>query len=259
VSELSRRLVHVSGTAIPGAYVVGIVDWATLRWALLAAALAVVVVETVRLFAGLDWRVFRALVREYEHDNVAAYALFAWSTTLVAWLFAPPVAVPGMLMLSVGDPVAGVLGRRVGRDEGPTAGAGDVTSTAGAAGDGQAVDEAAADDAATDDAATDSDHESTSTTVAVDSTVASPELASRTKPPVVLAATFAVCFALAWPFTTGAAGAVVGGVAAAVGAAGATLADGVKPVVAGYVVDDNLSIPPAACTGIWLVFQLAGG
>jgi dolichol kinase len=41
--------------------------------------------------------------------------------------------------------------------------------------------------------------------------------------------------------------------AGVVGAAGATLADGIKPVVAGYVVDDNLSIPPVACGGMWLV------
>jgi hypothetical protein len=40
------------------------------------------------------------------------------------------------------------------------------------------------------------------------------------------------------------------------GAAGATVADGVKPVVAGYVVDDNLSIPPAACGTIWVVLWL---
>lgn len=35
------------------------------------------------------------------------------------------------------------------------------------------------------------------------------------------------------------------------------MADGAKPVVAGYVIDDNLSIPPVACTAIaatlWLL------
>ncbi len=40
------------------------------------------------------------------------------------------------------------------------------------------------------------------------------------------------------------------------GAAGATIADGVKPVVAGYVVDDNLSIPPAACVAMWVVLSV---
>ena len=44
---------------------------------------------------------------------------------------------------------------------------------------------------------------------------------------------------------------------ASLGGVAATLADGVKPVLGGYVVDDNLTIPPAAATGItvglWLV------
>jgi hypothetical protein len=42
---------------------------------------------------------------------------------------------------------------------------------------------------------------------------------------------------------------------AAAGAAGATFADGVKPVVAGYVVDDNFSIPPTAGGAMWLLAQ----
>jgi len=58
----------------------------------------------------------------------------------------------------------------------------------------------------------------------------------------VLAATFLVCLALAWPF--------VAPVPAALGALAATLADGAKPVVRGYVVDDNLTIPPAAAAAI---------
>ncbi|MFC7235069.1 dolichol kinase [Halosegnis marinus] len=60
----------------------------------------------------------------------------------------------------------------------------------------------------------------------------------------VLLAMFGVCTLLALPF--------VGSVPAIAGAAAATLADGVKPVVAGYVVDDNLTIPPAAALAITL-------
>ena len=71
---------------------------------------------------------------------------------------------------------------------------------------------------------------------------------------------FGVCLALAVgtfvaegfePSTT----VVAAGVA---GAAGATIADGVKPVVAGYVVDDNLSIPPVACAAMWVALWLLG-
>ena len=60
----------------------------------------------------------------------------------------------------------------------------------------------------------------------------------------VLLAMFGVCTLLALPF--------VGSLAAIAGAAAATLADGVKPVVRGYVVDDNLTIPPAAAVAITL-------
>jgi dolichol kinase len=58
----------------------------------------------------------------------------------------------------------------------------------------------------------------------------------------VLLSMFGVCTLLAAPF--------VPTVAAVLGGAAATLADGVKPVVAGYVVDDNLTIPPAAAVAI---------
>jgi dolichol kinase len=58
----------------------------------------------------------------------------------------------------------------------------------------------------------------------------------------VLFATFGVATILAVPF--------VGSVPAILGGAAATLADGAKPVVRGYVIDDNLTIPPAAAVAI---------
>ncbi|QZY00743.1 dolichol kinase [Halobaculum rubrum] len=72
----------------------------------------------------------------------------------------------------------------------------------------------------------------------------------------VLAVMFLVCFALAVPVTVPHAGTVVGVAAAAAGALGATVADGLKPVIRGYVVDDNLTIPPAAGAAMTAVFLL---
>lgn len=69
------------------------------------------------------------------------------------------------------------------------------------------------------------------------------------KRPRVLVGMFLVSFALAYPFVTVA--------AAAVGALGATLADGIKPVVAGHVVDDDLTIPIAAAVAMWAVLLVA--
>lgn len=196
MSEIGRRLVHVSGTGLPAFYLLDLVTWRQLQYLLVAGLLVAGTLEFFRLFVGLDWWVYQRLTREYEQDNPAGYVLYFVSLTAVALVFEPLVAIPGMLMLTVGDPISGLLGSND---------------------------------------------------------------AGRAKRIGVLAAMFGVCFLLAAPFTMRAAvGApwLVGVAAAAVGAAGATVADGVKPVVATYVIDDNLSIPPAACVGIWLVLAL---
>ncbi|SDL91978.1 Dolichol kinase [Halogranum gelatinilyticum] len=194
MSEIGRRLVHVSGTALPGLYLLDLVSWTQLGYLLVFGSLVVAVLEVLRLQVGLDWWIYRELTREYEQDNPAGYALYFFSMTAVALVFAPYVAIPGMLMLTIGDPISGILG----------------SNDAGTA-----------------------------------------------KQAGVLLAMFGVCFALAWPFVDGATSSFPIAVAAAgLGALGATLADGLKPVVAGYVVDDNLSIPPAAAVGIWLVLTL---
>jgi dolichol kinase len=66
------------------------------------------------------------------------------------------------------------------------------------------------------------------------------------KPVPVLLSMFGICVFLALPF--------VSPIPAICGAIAATAADGVKPVIASYVIDDNLSIPPAAALAI-----VAGG
>ncbi len=62
------------------------------------------------------------------------------------------------------------------------------------------------------------------------------------KPFRVLATMFVICTLIALPF--------VHPVPAICGAFAATVADGAKPVIAGYVIDDNLTIPPAAAVSI---------
>ncbi|KAB1197663.1 MULTISPECIES: dolichol kinase [Haloferax] len=186
-AEIKRRLVHASGSGVPLLYILGIVDWQTLGYLFVVASVAVTVLELFRLYGDLEWRIFDELTREYEQDNVAGYALYTYSQAFVALVFAPHVAVPGMLMLTIGDPISGLLG---------SAPVGEMKSFS------------------------------------------------------TLAVMFTVCFALTAPFVIPVAGVVGGSVAAAAGALGATAADGVKPVVAGYVVDDNLSIPPVSCTAI---------
>jgi dolichol kinase len=195
MSELQRRLVHASGGLIPLGYLVGLIPWGVVVGLFLVGVLVATVLEMLRLGVGLDWAIYDRLTREYEQDNPAGYALYMYSMAAVALVFSPPIAVSGMLMLAIGDPVSGLLG----------------SSSVG-----------------------------------------------EIKGAPTLLAMFGVCLALALG-TFVAEGSelefivVAAGVA---GAAGATVADGVKPVVAGYVVDDNLSIPPAACGTIWVVLWL---
>jgi dolichol kinase len=110
VSELGRRAVHASGAGLPGLYLLSVVDWPTLRVLLVGFAGVAALLEVLRLSVGLDWAVYDRLTREYEQDNPAGYALYAVSMAGVGLVFGPTVAVPGMLMLAVGDPVSGLLG-----------------------------------------------------------------------------------------------------------------------------------------------------
>ncbi|WP_436908383.1 dolichol kinase [Halosimplex marinum] len=183
--EILRRLVHASGTAVPLAYLfVPAVEWVHVQGLLVAGLAVAAVLEVVRLVVGLDWWVYEKLTREYEQDNLAGYFLAVFSMAAVALAFEPTIAVPAILMLTVADPVSGLLG------SGELRAAKDVT---------------------------------------------------------VLLTTFAVATLLAVPFVPATA-AVAGGVAA-------TVADGIKPVVRGYVIDDNLTIPVAGAAAMFLAVE----
>nr|WP_049985655.1 dolichol kinase [Halobellus rufus] len=195
-SELKRRVVHASGTGLPLLYVLGFVSWTQFGYVMLLASGVAALLEFLRLVVGLDWDIYDDLTRPYEQTNVAGYALYMFSITAVALVFAPYVAVPAALMLTIGDPVSGLLGTTREADE-----------------------------------------------------------SKRLR---TLGAMFAVCLAVAAPFLVAAAGTGVGLAAALAAALAATVADGFKPVIAGYVVDDNLSIPPAAALAASAVLAVTG-
>ncbi|MEF8773159.1 MAG: dolichol kinase [Halobacteriales archaeon] len=178
--ELARRFVHAAGTLVPLPYLLGWVPWRWVAWFVLGGAGVAGVLELLRLAGRLDWRLFDLLTREYEQDNPAGYALYAAGMAAVVVLFRPVVAVPAMLMLTLGDPISGLLGSGS---------------------------------------------------------------ADGVKPLRVLAVMFGVCLLLALPHLRPA--------AAVAGALVATAADGVKPVVAGYVLDDNVTIPVGAGVAMW--------
>jgi dolichol kinase len=179
--ELARRGVHAAGTLIPVPYLLDWVPWEWVQWFVLAGAAVAAVMELFRLGGQLEWVVYDVLTREYEQDNPAGYALYAAGLAVVVTLFPIPLAVAATFMLTLGDPISGLLG------------------DAGAEGIKQGW---------------------------------------------VLAVMFTVCLLVGLPHVRPA--------AAVAGALAATVADGVKPVVAGYVVDDNFSIPVGAGAAMWL-------
>ena len=195
--EFERRVVHASGTLYPVPYLLGWISWATTGWLLIGSVVVAAVLEALRLtdsVGPLD-PLYDALVREYEADGIAGYALYQVGMAAAALAFAPVFAVPAMWMLSVGDPVSGSLG---------------------------------------------------------ENTATEPK-----RLPVVAAMVF-VCFGIAVPYAIPAFGPDPGVIVALAGAVPAAVADGLPPLIRGVAVDDNLTIPPAAATGMCLATALIG-
>ncbi|MFW6448835.1 MAG: dolichol kinase [Halobacteriota archaeon] len=186
--EVARRLVHATGSVVPLAYVFDLVTWGQIRIVLLAAIALALTIEAVRLLLGLDLPFVDRLIRGYEEDYLAGYALYTIGGGATGLAFEPSIAVPAILMLTIADPISGLLGD----DELRTV-----------------------------------------------------------KRPHVLAVTFLVCLGLAWWSLEPP--------AALAAAVVATLADGVKPVIRGYVIDDNLTIPIGAATAAFLVMEFGTG
>jgi dolichol kinase len=194
-NEIKRRLVHASGTVLPLLYVINILSWSVFEIIMIIGAATAALLETVRLFIGLEWRIYDELTRSYEQTNIAGYALYAFSSTTVIIVFTPVIAVPAMMMLTLGDPISGLLG---------------TTRAAG-----------------------------------------------ESKRPRTLIVMFTVCFVIGLVFLFPIAG-TTGVISAGVAAIGATVADGIKPVVGGYVIDDNFSIPLIAATGSSIILFVGG-
>ncbi len=107
--DLERRAVHLSGSLVPLAYLATVLSWRAIQLLLAAGAALAIGLETVRLFVGLDWAIFDRLTRSYEQTNPAGYALAVVAAAIVGWAFEPEIAVPAILLLTVVDPIAGLL------------------------------------------------------------------------------------------------------------------------------------------------------
>lgn len=186
MSEPGRRLVHASGSLVPIGYVLGVLAWPHVQGLVLLATAIATVLEGLRLSGRLDLWVYERFTRDYEADWPAGYALALVGASVTVLAFGPRVAVPALLMLTIADPVSGVL--------------------------------------------------------------SSGKLA--VKQGYVLLATFGISLAIAGLL-------LVPTIPAVLGATAATVADGVKPTIAGYVIDDNLTIPIGAAAAMQVGFLLA--
>lgn len=110
VAEVGRRLVHASGALVPALYLAGLISWVHVGWILSLGIGIAAGLEYSRLRGNLDWEIYRRLTREYEQEQVAGYALYMVGMGIVGLVFEPAIAIPAMLMLTLGDPIGGILG-----------------------------------------------------------------------------------------------------------------------------------------------------
>ncbi|MDZ7849949.1 MAG: dolichol kinase [Halodesulfurarchaeum sp.] len=185
MSEYGRRLVHASGSLVPIAYVMDIITWPQATGLVLIAMAIATVLEALRLSGHLDLWVYERFTRDYEANWPAGYALALVGASVTVLAFDPRVAVPALLMLTIADPVSGIL----------SSGSLEV------------------------------------------------------KQGYVLLATFGISLGIAGLLLIPPGPAVMG-------AATATVADGAKPTIGGYVIDDNLTIPIGAAAAMQVGFLL---
>jgi dolichol kinase len=195
-SEVARRMVHVSGSLVPLSHLAApdVVTWQVVQAIVAVGLIGALALEVIRLGLGLDWWIYDHLTREYEQDNLAGYALAVISAAVVVFAVPPTIAIPSILMLTLGDPISGLLGA-------------DDSQFVGRPGTFEVI----------------------------------------RKPPSVLGIMFVVCTVIALPFVYD-----TNPLVAVFGGAAAMLADGLKPVIFTYVIDDNLSIPLAAAAALSL-------
>ncbi|MFC3959615.1 diacylglycerol/polyprenol kinase family protein [Halovivax cerinus] len=112
--ELKRRLVHASGSGLVALYLLaGVLSlgltWQRFQWLVGLLAAGAVGLEVLRLLFGIEWWLFDKLTREYEAETVAGYVWYMVSMAVVVLVFSANIALPAMLMLSLGDPISGII------------------------------------------------------------------------------------------------------------------------------------------------------
>lgn len=108
--EIKRRIVHSAGVFIPVLYLLNIATWTSIGLIIFILTVTVLILEYFRLKKNYTNIIYEKLTRSYESEKIAGYALYMVGM-LIAWiLYSPIAAVSGMLLLSLGDPISGIIG-----------------------------------------------------------------------------------------------------------------------------------------------------
>ena len=119
-SELKRKAIHLASLSIPIAYYLSPASWSR-NWerALLAAVIVSLAIEVFRLNHPRIRSVFRhffgELLRNHEEASLLGSTYLLIAVLLTLHLFDKPVAVLALGFLILGDTVAAIVGKSVGR------------------------------------------------------------------------------------------------------------------------------------------------
>lgn len=113
-NQIRRRLNHLSGVLVPSLYILDVFSWVIVGQILSVAVLLAGILEAIRLETDLPERVsilhiFYRQLRSYESESIAGYFYYVLGGLLVWLIFPADIAVVSFILVSVGDPVSGVL------------------------------------------------------------------------------------------------------------------------------------------------------
>lgn len=116
--ELARKSLHMLWAIVPIAYSLGVSRDVILAGLLIACATAIVI-EIARARSlparALFDRTTGALLREHEKDGWSGATWLLLSFLIVILLFDAPVAIAATWAVAIGDAIAAIIGRTVGR------------------------------------------------------------------------------------------------------------------------------------------------
>lgn len=116
--ELTRKALHLIWAVVPIAYALGL-QRTILLLGLAVACLVAIAVEIGRTYSAAFGRLFTRrtglLLRQHEHRRWSGATWLLLSFLCCVLVFDPPIAIAAMWAVAVGDAVAAIVGRMLGR------------------------------------------------------------------------------------------------------------------------------------------------